>query len=62
VSVGSTADAAVELDVHRSGEYILGAAYLLPESADFIQPGLAVDIETPSDVPAEGWSMLSLGR
>ncbi|OCB43950.1 hypothetical protein A5721_22945 [Mycobacterium vulneris] len=30
---------------------ILAAVYLSPQSADYIQPGLAIDIETPFDVP-----------
>ena len=30
---------------------ILAAVYLNPESAEYIQPGLAVNIETPFDVP-----------
>jgi archaellum component FlaG (FlaF/FlaG flagellin family) len=30
---------------------ILAAVYLSPGSADFIQPGLAIDVETPFDVP-----------
>lgn len=30
---------------------ILAAVYLDPQSADYIAPGLAVDIETPFDVP-----------
>ncbi|MFN3007029.1 DUF4352 domain-containing protein [Mycolicibacterium wolinskyi] len=30
---------------------ILAAVYLDPQSADYITPGLAVDIETPFDVP-----------
>jgi hypothetical protein len=34
---------------HRAD--ILAAVYLSPQSADFIQPGLAIDVATPFDVP-----------
>jgi archaellum component FlaG (FlaF/FlaG flagellin family) len=30
---------------------VLAAVYLNPESTDYIQPGLAIDIGTPFDVP-----------
>ena len=39
------------IDGKQHSADILAAVYLDPESADYIQPGLAIDIETPFDVP-----------
>jgi archaellum component FlaG (FlaF/FlaG flagellin family) len=39
------------IDGRQHSADILAAVYLDPESADYIQPGLAIDVETPFDVP-----------
>ena len=39
------------IDGKQHSADILAAVYLSPQSADYIQPGLGIDIETPFDVP-----------